>query len=134
MSAGLFVYGTLRFPAVLAVLLGRVPALAPATAAGWRVRALPGVVYPGLVADPGGVAEGLLVTGLDDAERRLLDAYEDDLYEPTLLALDDGREAWAYVWRDATEPYDWDAAHFAEHELDSYTEGCRLWRSEMSFL
>ncbi|GAA2620812.1 gamma-glutamylcyclotransferase family protein [Actinomadura fulvescens] len=128
MTAGLFVYGTLRFPAVLEVLLGRVPDLVPATATGWRVRALPGAVYPGLVADPAGVAEGLLITGLAPAERRLLDDYENDLYEPTLLSLDGGEKAWAYVWKDATEPYDWDPAYFSEHELAAYTENCRLWR------
>ncbi|MFG1997842.1 gamma-glutamylcyclotransferase family protein [Spirillospora sp. NPDC048911] len=128
MTAGLFVYGTLRFPAVLDVLLGRVPDLTPATAIGWRVRALPGVVYPGLVADPESVAEGLLMTGLTAAEQRLLDEYESGLYELTPLPLEDGREAWGYVWKDATEPYDWDPEYFAEHELDTYAKDCRSWR------
>ncbi|MFI0449437.1 gamma-glutamylcyclotransferase family protein [Actinomadura sp. 6N118] len=128
MTAGLFVYGTLRFPAVLEVLLGRVPDLSPATATGWRVRALPGVVYPGLIADPEGVAEGLLMTGLTPAEQSLLDDYESDLYELVPLSLDDGRASWAYAWKNATEPYDWDLAHFTDHDLATYTEGCRLWR------
>lgn len=125
---GLFVYGTLRFPEVLRVLLGRVPELRPATAAGWRVRALPGVVYPGLVADPDGVAEGLLMTGLTEDERRLLDAYEGDDYDPTLITLDDGHRAWAYVWKASAEPYDWDVERFAREGLPSFVDRCRVWR------
>ncbi|GLZ16185.1 hypothetical protein Acsp04_64200 [Actinomadura sp. NBRC 104425] len=87
---GLFVYGTLRFPEVLRVLLGRVPDMRPATATGWSVRALPGKVYPGLVADPDGVARGLVMTDLTEDERRLLDAFEGDGYDPVLIPLDDG--------------------------------------------
>ncbi|GLW66105.1 hypothetical protein Arub01_43490 [Actinomadura rubrobrunea] len=125
---GLFVYGTLRFPEVLRVLLGRVPEMRPATATGWRVRALPGVVYPGMVAVPDGVAQGMLMTGLSEDERRLLDAYEDDLYDPTLITLDDGHRAWTYVWKGSTEPYDWDVERFAREELPSYVDRCRMWR------
>ncbi|MQY04883.1 gamma-glutamylcyclotransferase family protein [Actinomadura macrotermitis] len=125
---GLFVYGTLRFPEVLHVLLGRVPDLAPARAAGWRVRALPGVVYPGLVADPAATADGMLITGLDEAEKRLLDAYEDDLYEIAVLPLDGGRRGRAYIWKGTAEDTDWDPVRFADHELISYVETCRGWR------
>ncbi|WP_344949675.1 gamma-glutamylcyclotransferase family protein [Actinomadura miaoliensis] len=125
---GLFVYGTLRFPEILRVLLGRVPDMRPATATGWSVRALPGVVYPGLVADPDGVAQGLVMTGLTEAERRLLDAYEDDDYDPVLITLDDGQRAWTYVWKASTEPYDWDVERFAREELPAFVDRCRLWR------
>lgn len=124
----LFVYGTLRFPEVLEILIGRVPELTPASARGWRVRALPGLVYPGLVADPQGVADGLLIAGLTGAERAVLDAYEDDLYELRRLPLDNGREAPAYVWKDATEQYEWDPGRFAARELTGYVEGRRAWR------
>jgi gamma-glutamylcyclotransferase (GGCT)/AIG2-like uncharacterized protein YtfP len=125
---GLFVYGSLRFPEILEILLGRVPPLAPAAVTGWRVRALPGVTYPGLVADPGTTAEGVLITGLTEAELRILDAFEDDLYEPAVLPLAGGAgRARAYVWHGPTEPYDWDPAHFAEHVLADFAESCRAW-------
>ncbi|MBW8482029.1 gamma-glutamylcyclotransferase family protein [Actinomadura parmotrematis] len=127
-SDGLFAYGTLRFPEVLEMLLGRVPEMAPARAAGWRVRALPGVVYPGLVADPSGVAEGVLISGLDAAETRLLDAYEDAEYDVAVLPLDGGRRGRAYLWRGAAEPFDWDAARFAERELRRFVDSVRPWR------
>jgi gamma-glutamylcyclotransferase (GGCT)/AIG2-like uncharacterized protein YtfP len=128
----LFVYGTLRFPEILEVLLGRVPELSPVSVRGWRVRALPGAVYPGMVADPAGVAEGVLVSGLTEAERRVLDGYEDAAYEPTIIPLDEGagaRRARAYVWTGPTEPYDWDPDRFAAQHLAVFAEGCRAWRA-----
>jgi hypothetical protein len=125
---GLFVYGTLRFPEVLRVLLGRVPDMRPATATGWSVRALPGKVYPGLVADPDGVARGLVMTGLTEDERRLLDAFEGDSYDPIVITLDDGRRARAYLWKAPTEPYEWDVERFAREELSAFADGCRMWR------
>ncbi|GAA2397750.1 hypothetical protein GCM10010191_00520 [Actinomadura vinacea] len=127
---GLFVYGTLRFPEILEILLGRVPRLTPAAVPGWRVRALPGVDYPGLVADPGGTAEGMLIAGLTEDERRVLDEFEGDLYEPAVLPLADGSgRARAYLWRGPAEPYDWDLADFAEHRLAAFAERCRAWRA-----
>jgi hypothetical protein len=59
----LFVYGSLQFPDVLFTLIDRVPDHSPAAAHGWRITALPGRVYPGLV--PGqGTASGYLISGL----------------------------------------------------------------------
>ncbi|WP_119726583.1 gamma-glutamylcyclotransferase family protein [Thermomonospora amylolytica] len=125
---GLFVYGTLRFPEVVGALLGRVPPMEPARAAGWRVRALPGVVYPGMVPDPRATADGMLIVGLTPAESALLDEYEGDLYEPRVIALDGGRSGRAYVWKGPTEERDWDPEAFAGRHLAAYAEGCRAWR------
>ncbi|REE97019.1 gamma-glutamylcyclotransferase family protein [Thermomonospora umbrina] len=127
-AEGLFVYGSLRFPEVLTILLGRVPAPETAAAPGWRVKALPGAVYPGLAPDPEGSADGLLLTGLSDAERVLLDDFEGDAYEPRLLPLADGRHGWAYVWRYEAAPDDWDLVRFARRDLAAYLRECRVWR------
>src|SRR6266487_644351 len=87
-SEALFVYGSLLFPEVMRVLLGRIPAGLPASVAGWRVAALPGRVYPALV--PGEtVAKGQLISDLTPADWRLLDAFEDDVYELRRLTLTD---------------------------------------------
>lgn len=120
----LFAYGTLRFPEVLQVLLGRVPARTPAVAAGWRVAALPDVVYPGLV--PGaGPAEGVVISDLTPREWRVIDAYEDGLYELRPLALDRGRRASAYVCHPGARVLaaDWSAARFAAEQLASFVAG-----------
>jgi len=127
--AALFAYGTLRFPEVLAVLLDRVPAHTPGTAAGWRAAALAGRVYPGLVRAEGEVT-GMLITGLTPAELRLIDEYESGPYELQLLTLNDGRDSWTYAWTDRAVvlPDDWSPAAFADLHLAEFAAKCRAWR------
>jgi gamma-glutamylcyclotransferase (GGCT)/AIG2-like uncharacterized protein YtfP len=125
----LFVYGTLLFPEVLHALLDRVPNQAPVSAPGWRVVALPGRVYPGLVPDKD-TATGLLLTDLGAHEWRILDTFEDDQCELRHLSLSDGRAGWAYVCRDETPPSrdDWDAKLFNDRDLAAYVQACITWR------
>jgi gamma-glutamylcyclotransferase (GGCT)/AIG2-like uncharacterized protein YtfP len=128
----LFVYGTLMYPEVLDVLLGRTPDMAPASLHGWRAAALADRVYPGLVAAPG-AASGRLLLGLDAHEMEVLDAFEDVLYERRLLELVDGGQAMTYVWLDATQvlPHDWDAHHFVTTELTAYIARWSHWRQSL---
>lgn len=125
----LFAYGTLRFPAVLHALLGRVPPLSAASLAGWRAAALPGRIYPGLV--PGAAARGVAIDGVRAGEWDVLDAFEGTEYERREVTLDDGRTAWTYVWiaADAPAPHDWDPARFEREDLATYVHRCRRWRS-----
>jgi gamma-glutamylcyclotransferase (GGCT)/AIG2-like uncharacterized protein YtfP len=125
----LFVYGTLQFPEVLHALIGRMPEHAPAAADGWRIAALPGRDYPGLV--PAGTrANGLLITGLTDAEWRVLDAFEDDWYDLCELTLTDGRTAWSYTCPPGYQVAegDWTAADFALAHLDGFVDSSAAWR------
>ena len=125
----LFVYGTLLFPEVLQALLHRVPGQSPATAVGWRVVALAGRVYPTLV--PGeGSASGFLMMDLNGEEWRLLDAFEDEVYELRHLTLLDGRRGWAYVCDDGSHTLseDWDVDQFAARDLAAYVDSCIAWR------
>ena len=126
----LFVYGTLLFPEVLDALLGRVPPHRPATAPGWRVAALPGRLYPGLVADPDAVAPGSVLGGLDGGECRLLDAYEDVDYRRTAIALADGTRCSAYVWHADVLSNGWEPQLFAAAHLVGYVQGCRRWLAD----
>ncbi|MCD0452383.1 gamma-glutamylcyclotransferase [Actinocorallia sp. API 0066] len=123
----LFVYGTLRFPEVLDALLGRVPPTSPASASGWRVAALPGAAYPGLVAAQG-TARGLLLHGLSAAELDVLHAYEDDDYTVETIALDGGGEAVAYVWRREVLAHDWDPGAF---DVAAWVPGCVAFRASL---
>ncbi len=128
-SEALFVYGSLLFPEVMRVLLGRIPAGLPASVAGWRVAALPGRVYPALV--PGEtVAKGQLISDLTPADWRLLDAFEDDVYELRRLTLTDGRYGWSYVCAERTDAasHDWDIDTFERDHLTSYLKRCATWR------
>jgi len=127
--ADLFIYGSLLFPEVMRTLLGRVPDSTSAAAAGWRVAALAGRVYPALVPAEA-VATGRLVTGFTPKEWRLIDAFEDDVYELRRLTLSDGRYGWAYIC--ASGPGapggDWDIDAFERDHLTSYLKRCAAWR------
>jgi hypothetical protein len=72
----------------------------------------------------------MLITGLTSEEWRILDAFEDDVYELRRLALTDDRHGWAYVCQDDRETLadDWDAKRFAAEHLASYIEACAAWR------
>jgi gamma-glutamylcyclotransferase (GGCT)/AIG2-like uncharacterized protein YtfP len=128
----LFVYGTLMFPEVLEVLLGRTPTMAPAALDGWRAAALTDRVYPGLVvAGPGLAAAGRVLLGLDERERAVLDAFEEDeVYERRPVVLADGREATTYVWIDdaAVLDHDWDPGLFVTEHLPTYVARWSTWR------
>lgn len=130
-TAPLFVYGSLQFPDVLRALLGRVPSTAAARVNGWCVRALPDVVYPGLVAAEGEWADGLVIDGLTPAEWRIIDAFENDVYDLRLLRLAGGHDAWAYICREASHVSDntWDRRHFTESHLAEYVQNCIAWRA-----
>jgi gamma-glutamylcyclotransferase (GGCT)/AIG2-like uncharacterized protein YtfP len=131
----LFVYGTLMFPEVLDVLLGRTPDMAPAALDGWRAAALADRVYPGLVAAnrPGVAAAGRVLLGLDDQERVVLDAFEESIYERRSVVLADGRRASTYVWLDTTAvlAHDWDPTRFATDHLAVYVDHWSSWRRSM---
>jgi gamma-glutamylcyclotransferase (GGCT)/AIG2-like uncharacterized protein YtfP len=122
MRSMLFVYGTLQFPEVLHALLGRVPPMTPAVLPGWRAAALPGRVYPGLVAAPGRSAPGMVLADLRPNEVAVLDAFEGSAYERIAVTLADGGVATAYRWRspDDVSATDWDPIAFAAETLAAY--------------
>ena len=79
MSAPLFLYGTLRHPALLETVLGRPAGEAgagPATLPGHAVRWAAGEPFPLLLEEAGARAEGLLLTRLSAEDRARLDFYE----------------------------------------------------------
>ena len=131
-STALFTYGTLMFPEVLAVLLGRVPASVPASVDGWRVLAIPGVSYPALVVAPGR-ARGRVLLDLRPEEWRVIDAYEDDIYELRPIGSQPGglpTVAYVCPTTDGVADVDWDADRFAAEELTDYARRCARWRAD----
>jgi gamma-glutamylcyclotransferase (GGCT)/AIG2-like uncharacterized protein YtfP len=126
----LFAYGTLQFPEVLRVLLGRAPIVSAASVAGWRIAALPGQVYPALVpASSATLASGQLISDLSPAEWRILDAFETDIYDLRRITLTEGRAAWAYVCLDSVKVLasDWDMLSFERDHFATYLKACAAW-------
>jgi gamma-glutamylcyclotransferase (GGCT)/AIG2-like uncharacterized protein YtfP len=129
-SAPLFVYGTLLFPDVLHILIGRDPARTPATVPGWRVATIPGRIYPTLIPDPAATARGHLLTDLTDAEWQILDAFEADEYHFTRLhPAGTHPHAWAYTAPDpdVIPPTPWNPDTFAAVHLPAYLDRCAAW-------
>lgn len=114
---------------MLSALIDRIPPLTPARAYGWKVVQLPSVVYPGLVAAPS-VVTGVTISHLTDSEWRVLDAFEDPIYELELIELVGGSSAWAYTCPDNAPRTDapWDAQKFAAVHLSDYVDRCTAWR------
>ncbi|MQY25247.1 gamma-glutamylcyclotransferase family protein [Nocardia aurantia] len=135
----LFAYGTLQFAPVLAALLGRAPRLRLGVARDWRVAALPGRRYPGLVPAAGRIAAGFVLGGLTRAEWEILDRFEDaeyDLRPIRVVLAPDGDEAdpgetraiLSYVWTAEVTAADWLPETFAREELTAYVDRCERWR------
>ena len=82
MNAPLFVFGTLRDPDVLAVVLGRADGARtePATLPGHAALVVAGRDYPVLVPDPDGEAAGNLLHAMEDADRARLGWFEGEAY------------------------------------------------------
>ncbi|MCH0566948.1 gamma-glutamylcyclotransferase [Streptomyces sp. MUM 2J] len=124
-AALLFAYGTLQFDDVLEALIGRIPRRVSACVPGWRAASLEGRVYPGLVAAPGSVAPGVLLTDLSRREWVILDAFEDDRYDLREVSLTSGGHGLAYVWpAGEVREEDWDAEQFRAHHLEEYAARC----------
>lgn len=124
----LFVYGSLMFPDVLHALLHRAPETSAATLAGYRRGRLHGKSYPGITPASDHMVQGALVTGLNDRELCILDAFEDDLYDRITVqarALDgSGHKAFAYCvasrYRRQVAPEDWDVNVFRDEHLTRF--------------
>jgi gamma-glutamylcyclotransferase (GGCT)/AIG2-like uncharacterized protein YtfP len=128
-AGDLFVYGSLRCPEVLEVLLGRVPQGRPATATGWRAAKLMHQIYPGLTPAEG-TAEGIVISDLSEAEWQMLNTFEDPIYDLRRLELSNADSAWAYVCSDGTPVSDdnWDIDQFISTQMEAYVTRCRIWR------
>jgi gamma-glutamylcyclotransferase (GGCT)/AIG2-like uncharacterized protein YtfP len=79
----LFVYGTLRDPDVLLLVLGHLPdpaTVVTARALDCRCVYYPGRTYPALLQAPGETAPGTLLTALTGADIAALDSFEGEEY------------------------------------------------------
>jgi gamma-glutamylcyclotransferase (GGCT)/AIG2-like uncharacterized protein YtfP len=128
--APLFVYGSLLFSDVMKVLIDRDPQRTPALVRGWRIVAIPGRVYPGLVPDGDSAATGHLVADLTQPEWRILDAFESDFYDLVSVTTQTGVDAWAYALPDIGRGLSqtWDSAAFERDSLQRYLVACGQWR------
>ncbi|MCB0358703.1 MAG: gamma-glutamylcyclotransferase [Bdellovibrionales bacterium] len=132
----LFAYGTLMLPEVFREVTGEDLPGESARAVGYHRSLLSGKIYPGMLADPHSVTEGVLYHGVSADSMAWLERFEDKLYERSWITVQDsaGRScaAFAYIVPEhaaqvlSAEP--WDTAAFRVQHLASYLERCRKFR------
>ncbi len=125
----IFAYGTLMYPEVISIILGRPVAsggLCDAILGGYRRVAVPGRVYPTGIPSAAHQIQGKLIQNLTAAEVGLLDLYEESFYvrTPVFVLTDGGREE-AFVYIDGRNPLpfavqDWDQEVFEREYLQAF--------------
>ncbi len=136
----LFVYGTLRIPAVMEALIGRMPAPVDATLPGYARYQLAEWVFPGIIESAGDSVDGLLYSDMAERELEIIDAFEDGFYARCLLQVDAGEQgtvnALAYtiapahahlVQRDAL----WALERFVAEHGSNYVRQCAAFRAAL---
>ncbi|KAK4461794.1 hypothetical protein QBC42DRAFT_177730 [Cladorrhinum samala] len=148
----LFIYGTLLSPRLLSVVLTGtsanaqlvLPLLAPASVEGFARRALNHKDYPAAVPSAGSRMHGYLLSPLTRSQRKKLDNFEGETYEPTsvtvhtvqgnsnsntaadvTLLLPRPVQADIYIWRgdpDQVSQLPWDFELFEKERLDDWLD------------
>lgn len=137
--APLFLYGTLMDRDVLAHVLGRAVAaadLAPARLPGFARRAVPGVGYPVLVAEPPAVVAGVLLRRATRRDIVRLNHYESGEYRaerhPVEVDGEAAQAAWLYLGLDHLRPAaaSWSLPRWqAEHKAGFFAR-CAGWMAD----
>jgi gamma-glutamylcyclotransferase (GGCT)/AIG2-like uncharacterized protein YtfP len=94
----LFVYGSLREPAVQMRIIGRTIEGTPDVLEGYTHKwvQFPEGEFPMIVPEPGSEVDGLILDVTAD-EMPLLDCYETDAYRRIRVTLKSGIETWVYA-------------------------------------
>jgi gamma-glutamylcyclotransferase (GGCT)/AIG2-like uncharacterized protein YtfP len=139
-GALVFTYGTLEIPEVVEALTGRRFPWREASLQGYARFLLRGRVYPAVVPSPGDAVAGRVYGGVDPRSLRVLDVFEDEIYQrlrlPVRAAGGSRLETWVWVLRSGhhgllgREP--WDRGRFAERHLSDFLRACRELRDELA--
>ena len=131
-----FAYGALMEPAVMTAVTGQRVSSQPAELHGYRRFCVQDAVYPGLVAQPTAVTQGVLYCNLEADTFARLDTFEDGMYDRRSLAVEvdprppgrRSRSAEVYVTRSSERarlsPEQWDPDRFRRWHLDTYLQRC----------
>jgi gamma-glutamylcyclotransferase (GGCT)/AIG2-like uncharacterized protein YtfP len=136
----LFAYGSLAIPEVLQALTGKSFPAQSCSLTGFARRSLKDRIYPGIIPTTNSVVQGKLFFGIDPDTQRLIDAFEDEIYDKTIVEIETSpgniERALAYVvnakHHNLATPEPWHLGDFANRYLDSYIEQCVQFRRSFS--
>ena len=135
MSIHLFAYGTLMCEDIMHKVSACRPAHAPATLGNYRRCRVDGEVYPGVVAEQGGLVRGLVYFDVPAEAWARLDAFEGEMYCRSIVLLtgadvcgdEISLEAETYVVRPEFVhrllPVEWSLAEFLESGRQRFEAG-----------
>ncbi|CAA7051900.1 unnamed protein product [Microthlaspi erraticum] len=132
-SHNVFVYGSILEPAVAAVILDRTPDTVPAILHGYHRYKLKGRSHPCIVPLESGKVNGLVITGVSDAELNKFDVSEGNLYERVTVEVvrtdnSEKMKAETYVWVNKDDPAlygEWDFEEWRVKYADKFVETFR---------
>lgn len=118
----LFAYGSLRCADIMASVAGACEGVSDAVLQDYRCLSVRGESYPGIIAAAGWHTEGRVYSGISEAGRRQLDAFEGEMYlrERVKVRMATGafRTVFAYVihpdFRHLLEERDWSFEQFLQ--------------------
>ena len=140
MSDLLFTYGTLQIPEVMEAVTGRSWKWRAAVAIGFAQYLLINEIYPGMVSEKSAVTTGRLYEGLDPEAWKLLDQFEDSVYQrKSIEVVSESQErvvAFAYVLplheAHRLTRYPWERNVFVQEHLSRYLSQCRAFHRVMA--
>ena len=101
MKNRLFCYGTLQIPEVMKAVTGQTFPGESARLPGHAIYRVKDAEYPGVIESADSQTSGVLYSGVNDEDLKVLDLFEGDLYERRLLKVNtkDSKSyhAWVYV-------------------------------------
>jgi gamma-glutamylcyclotransferase (GGCT)/AIG2-like uncharacterized protein YtfP len=130
----LFAYGSLMFPEVTSIVLGRNvndDDFLDAMLRHYRRVAIPERSYPTCIKFAGSSVKGTVILNLSEDDLKKLDAYEESFYRRMEVNVETARgsiSAYAYV--DSRDPLpfeltEWDRETFARDFLSNFVQGLR---------
>ncbi|ESQ32605.1 hypothetical protein EUTSA_v10005041mg [Eutrema salsugineum] len=128
-----FVYGSILEPAVAAVILDRSADTVPALLHGYHRYKLKGRPYPCIVPLESAKVNGLVITGVSDAELNNFDVIEGSDYERVTVEVvrtdnSEKMKAETYVWINKDDPTmygEWDFEEWRVIHADKFVETFR---------
>jgi gamma-glutamylcyclotransferase (GGCT)/AIG2-like uncharacterized protein YtfP len=131
-SHSVFTYGTLQITEVMKLVTGLELPSVPARLNGYQCLKIKNRTYPGIIKNPSQFIDGILYKKVGDHALKLLDQFEDVLYERCLVdVVDETQQAFVYVIKDqykyrlADKP--WSLDEFKLKYLNKYLRDINSW-------
>ncbi len=132
LSHFVFTYGTLQIPEVMKLVTGLDLPSFPARLNGYQCLKIKSRTYPGIIKKPDQFIDGILYKEVGDHALKLLDQFEDVLYERSLVDIEgETEQAFVYIIKDEyryrLSDEAWSLGEFKRKYLNKYLKDINSW-------